>query len=304
MKKAGDLRTLHILSIGMGSRSFSVSEIEVVILGFDRGSENATEQKALRVLTEGRLWNGEIKKQGVVVLIGMDYNRDGESMSKLHRLVLSDSLVSKGEDKTTNLRDGLVDTLNAWDVQLMDTEERDGKFKSVNPNEILTQDNVRRLYQDVANGCFDSSVIFDGDDEIISEIAKGHKAGKNTKESKRQLPKNKKNNEDEKYNEEEILEGDKNFDEDKVRKSNYLIAYESIIGTVGNVFYSLLGIVNDEAKIPKTYLECIDQFPIKDPEILEILGTSPWNVKKLITSGSMGLREDYLNEIYLTHFTK
>lgn len=292
MKNDNDTRALHILSIGMGSRSFSVSEIEVNILGFDGGSENTVGQKAPRVLTEGKLWNGEPKKVGVTVILAIDSNREKEKISVLHKLILSEAIAMKGEDKSVTIREGVINTLSAWDIQLMDTEEIDGTFNSIDPNEILTQDNVRRIYQDVARGCFDGSIVVAGEDEIFEEMANGFKSP--TTKSPRQLPKNKKNTGKE-------GEGNGQSRENDARESNMFKAYERIIGSVSNVYLSFLGIAGDHNKMPKTYLECLDLFPKNDAEIIEILGTNPYNVKKLVSVGALGLREDFLNEIYLSH---
>jgi hypothetical protein len=64
-----------ILSSLMGSRSFSIPEVEACIFMFDRGDIGSTEQRAARCLTPGRKINGEQKKVGWIVNLSLDSNR-------------------------------------------------------------------------------------------------------------------------------------------------------------------------------------------------------------------------------------
>ena len=60
----------------MGSRSFSVSEIDTVMLMFDRGSYATISQKVSRVLTPGKTYGGEKKVYGNVISLSLDPNRE------------------------------------------------------------------------------------------------------------------------------------------------------------------------------------------------------------------------------------
>jgi hypothetical protein len=64
------------ISKDMGSRSFSVSEIDTVMLMFDRGSYATISQKVSRVLTPGKTYNGYEKVFGNVISLSLDPNRD------------------------------------------------------------------------------------------------------------------------------------------------------------------------------------------------------------------------------------
>lgn len=64
-----------ILSNTMGSRSFSVPEVETCVFMFDRGDIGLTEQRAARCLTPGSKLNGEPKKFGWIVNLSLDSNR-------------------------------------------------------------------------------------------------------------------------------------------------------------------------------------------------------------------------------------
>lgn len=64
------------ISKDMGSRSFSVSEIDTVMLMFDRGSYATISQKVSRVLTPGKTYGGEKKIYGNVISLSLDPNRE------------------------------------------------------------------------------------------------------------------------------------------------------------------------------------------------------------------------------------
>jgi hypothetical protein len=64
-----------ILSNTMGSRSFSIPEVEACVFMFDRGDIGLTEQRAARCLTPGSKLNGQPKKYGWIVNLSLDSNR-------------------------------------------------------------------------------------------------------------------------------------------------------------------------------------------------------------------------------------
>ena len=70
-------RGLIIISNTMGSRSFSISEIQATLICYDKGGEDPTQQRISRPLTPGKLWDGETDKElGHIVTYSMDPNRD------------------------------------------------------------------------------------------------------------------------------------------------------------------------------------------------------------------------------------
>ena len=70
-----DNKKLVIISSTMGSRSFSVSQIDSVFLWFDGGQISTTIQKIARGLTTGKDWYGEEKTHGDIVSFSFDQNR-------------------------------------------------------------------------------------------------------------------------------------------------------------------------------------------------------------------------------------
>jgi hypothetical protein len=68
-----------LVSNDMASRSFSVSEIDTVLLFFDRGSYSTISQKISRVLTPGKTFKGDVKTHGNVISLSLDPNREDVS---------------------------------------------------------------------------------------------------------------------------------------------------------------------------------------------------------------------------------
>lgn len=64
-----------ILTKEMGSRSFSVSEIDAVVLMYDNGSVGSLVQKISRSLTGGKTFDGVDKKEGNIISLSLDPNR-------------------------------------------------------------------------------------------------------------------------------------------------------------------------------------------------------------------------------------
>jgi hypothetical protein len=73
---------LIIISNQMGSRSYSISEIQASVIAYDRGSVDTTIQKVSRCLTPGNTFSGESKEYGHIVDLSFDPNRS-ENIEKL-----------------------------------------------------------------------------------------------------------------------------------------------------------------------------------------------------------------------------
>ena len=90
-------RGVWVISQGMGSRSFSVPEINTVLLTYDRGDLGATVQKMSRCLT-----SGAAEKVGHIVSLSIDGNREDKvtgfaletamKHAKLEEISLEDAL--------------------------------------------------------------------------------------------------------------------------------------------------------------------------------------------------------------------
>ena len=84
-----------ILSNMMGSRSYSVSQIQASVIMYDGGSVDATSQKVSRCLTPGVTWDGSKKERGHIFTFSFDPNRN----ETIEQIVLAESVqVSRSED--------------------------------------------------------------------------------------------------------------------------------------------------------------------------------------------------------------
>jgi hypothetical protein len=98
------------ISKDMGSRSFSVSEIDTVMLMFDRGSYATISQKVSRVLTPGKTYGGEKKVYGNVISLSLDPNREQVNP-------IDEYLVYEGEKVQVNeLSDGIHRVLRSVNI--------------------------------------------------------------------------------------------------------------------------------------------------------------------------------------------
>ena len=99
-----------LISKDMGSRSFSVSEIDTVMLMFDRGSYATIGQKVSRVLTPGKTYGGNKKVYGNVISLSLDPNREQVNP-------IDEYLVYEGEKVQVNeLSDGIHRVLRSVNI--------------------------------------------------------------------------------------------------------------------------------------------------------------------------------------------
>jgi hypothetical protein len=102
------------ISKDMGSRSFSVSEIDTVMLMFDRGSYATISQKVSRVLTPGKTYGGGKKVYGNVISLSLDPNREQVNP-------IDEYLVYEGEKVQVNeLSDGIHRVLRSVNIFVND----------------------------------------------------------------------------------------------------------------------------------------------------------------------------------------
>lgn len=79
----------------MGSRSFSVPQVQATVIAYDRGSVDATIQKVSRCLTPGKKYDGDEKEHGHIFDLSFDPNRS----ENIEKLVIEEAiLLSKAED--------------------------------------------------------------------------------------------------------------------------------------------------------------------------------------------------------------
>lgn len=99
-----------LVSKDMASRSFSVSEIDTVMLMFDRGSYATISQKISRVLTPGKTFKGDDKVFGNVISLSLDPNR--EDVSPIDEYIIYEAEKVEVED----LNDGIQRVLRSVQI--------------------------------------------------------------------------------------------------------------------------------------------------------------------------------------------
>lgn len=98
------------VSKDMASRSFSISEIDTVILMFDRGSYSTITQKVSRVLTPGKTYKDLLKTYGNIISLSLDPNR--EDISPIDEYIIYESEKVQVDD----LNDGIQRVLRSMDI--------------------------------------------------------------------------------------------------------------------------------------------------------------------------------------------
>jgi hypothetical protein len=98
------------VSKDMASRSFSISEIDTVILMFDRGSYSTITQKVSRVLTHGVTYKGLPKTHGNIISLSLDPNR--EDVSPIDEYIVYES----EKVQVNDLNDGIQRVLKSIDI--------------------------------------------------------------------------------------------------------------------------------------------------------------------------------------------
>jgi hypothetical protein len=98
------------VSKDMASRSFSISEIDTIILMFDRGSYSTITQKVSRVLTPGLTYKGMPKTHGNIISLSLDPNR--EDVSPIDEYIVYES----EKVQVNDLNDGIQRVLKSMDI--------------------------------------------------------------------------------------------------------------------------------------------------------------------------------------------
>ena len=101
-----------IVSKDMASRSFSIPEIDTVFLMYDGGLLSQTVQKTSRAFTPGKTYDGEAKKEGVIVSLSLDNNREEIDPIDLY-VVAEANRINDGEE---SLQDSIRRVLNSANI--------------------------------------------------------------------------------------------------------------------------------------------------------------------------------------------
>jgi hypothetical protein len=156
-KRAGK-KGVIIIANQMGSRSYSISEIQATVIAYDRGSVDATTQKVSRCLTPGKTYDGRDKTHGIIVDLSFDPNR----AENIERLILEEALVVKESDNSS-FPDAVRFVLSSVDLFKMNeygcveevSEEDMFKILGDNDNLLKVADVAVDLTAAIQSGVFD-----------------------------------------------------------------------------------------------------------------------------------------------------
>jgi hypothetical protein len=127
-----------IVANQMGSRSYSISEIQATVIAYDRGSVDATVQKVSRCLTPGKTYHGSDKTHGVIVDLSFDPNR----AENIQRLILEEAIQvqrSDASDFTAAVRFVLssVDLFKLNEYGCVEEVQEEDMFRILGDNDNL-----------------------------------------------------------------------------------------------------------------------------------------------------------------------
>lgn len=166
---------IMVVANQMGSRSYSVSEIQATVIAYDRGSVDATMQKVSRCLTPGKTYDGSVKEYGHIVDLSFDPNR----AENIERLVLEEAIqVQRGQDTdfTSAVRFVLssVDMFKINEYGCVEEVTEEDMFKILGDNDNLLK--VADVAVDVA------AAVQTGLFDILSKVNASGKASNNKKD--------------------------------------------------------------------------------------------------------------------------
>ena len=177
-----------ILSNTMGSRSFSIPEIQATILCYDKGGIDQTIQKSSRCLTPGINMNGDLKEYGYIVSCSMNPNRTTADIISDSNLISEAAIQSEisGEDYTTTIKKLLNN------VSILSTDEYGNRVNLVEDEEAMTNlikelSSAKELIK-VASALCNPDIILNNPDMLKSFLGMSFgKAGK-VKKKEVELP--------------------------------------------------------------------------------------------------------------------
>lgn len=157
-------KKLVILSKFMGSRSFSIPEIDTTFLFYDNGSAGATAQRISRVFTGGKTYDGKKKHYGNVVSFSFDPNR--EDTSPIDDYIINEAEKTESDDLNKSIKAVLRST------QIFTNDPEYGIILPL--TEVQQEDYVQKLINSssllkVAESGINVSVI-DIDDVDIDDV--------------------------------------------------------------------------------------------------------------------------------------
>ena len=178
--KKQNLKGVIIISNQMGSRSFSVSEIQATIIAYDKGGSDTLIQKTSRCLTPGATFLGDSKKYGHIIDLSFDPRRT----ENIEKIIIEDAALMSQINGTSfsSTVKSMADT-----IDLLQSDSY-GKIKRVDENSLFIMLSDKEQLIKVADVSIDKNDILDAD--IVNIIGKVKIGGRPTiRAQQRQKPK-------------------------------------------------------------------------------------------------------------------
>ena len=169
-----------ILANSMGSRSFSIPEIQASIVAYDKGGIDPTIQKISRCLTPGKMLNGEIKETGYIVTCSMDPNRDS-TMTK----ILTEEAAIQSDISNEPLPKITKQLLN--NVSILTTDEYGNKVELTH-DDLIEEMSSSETLSKVAFALSKPQNILENEDMLDSFLSIKIGKSKSNKKDNKQLP--------------------------------------------------------------------------------------------------------------------
>jgi len=169
-----------ILANNMGSRSFSIPEIQASIIAYDKGGLDPTIQKVSRCLTPGKMLNGKNKETGYIVTCSMDSNRD-DTLTK----ILTEEAAIQSDITGQSLPTITKQLLN--NVSILTADEY-GNRVELTHDELIEEMSSSETLSRVAYALSRPENILDDVELLENFLSMNSKSGKKNKKDFRQLP--------------------------------------------------------------------------------------------------------------------
>lgn len=251
-----------IISNQMGSRSYSISEIQATIMAYDRGSVDASQQKVSRCLTPGNTFDGDYKEYGHIVDISFDPNRS-ENIESL----LIDEIIQTQKAQDVDFPTATSFVLNTIDLSKVNEFGYAIEVTEANMFELIG-DNENLLR--VANITADLNVILENG--LLEQLAMVNSTSSDAKAKKTIAG-------EDVLNRVKMSDSDdtpKNKKDPLVKQAEQIInaAIQSVNNSATSVFYMADGDCS-------TYRSCLRS--IRAPEqFTQIIGVAPTFVEELL----------------------
>jgi hypothetical protein len=170
---------LLIITNTMGSRSFSISEVQASLICYDKGNLWTLMQKMYRCLTPEYLWNKEKKQKGYIVTYSINPNRDDRFIN-----ILTEECVRESESTGEEFDEVTKQLLN--NVSILSTDEWGNKVELTH-DELIGELTKSDVLEKVAYALAKPERILD-DKKLFESFLKIKDVGQQKNKKQTQLP--------------------------------------------------------------------------------------------------------------------